>query len=545
MAEMYRTFHRTARSFRLSSRVVVHVLLLLLATPVIVFAQNDDDRAGMVPDEYAQPAELLAEEARRNPGNVAVQIEDSVAAGIATELPLWMHANRWGTFDTAGPQRATSAAVSQHFLLATPDFGGRVSASYHLLGLYRTPADGSPAAELNTGYAALVWGQATLAGGALPLEKGQVYGPLSSGSVVLSRNARPIPRVYFGLDWIDVPLTDGAVEIKGSISHGWLEEDRTISNPWLHEKDAYARLNDPFGWGLSVYRGLVQEVVWAGTRQDGTEQPDSWNDFWRVFRSEEGGEDATLSDQQNALGDTLGMWDQGIMLKRPSWEVTLYHQHFFEGGSGFEMGRREDWEEKLKRLRDGLTGVHVGLPKLPYLDNIVYELLFTKHQSGPGWHNTTGGWDSYYQHGQYRSEWTFRGRMIGPPLIRIEGEGEDVDIVHNRVVANHLGIDGRITEDLRYRLLGTYSSNHGTYRGNTDGANNPNLGQDPYGDDLEKDDIFLDGLGQWSLLAELDLDRNLFGVPSLYGSVAFGADFGDLREDTSALMLAVGWRDVF
>lgn len=474
------------------------------------------------------------------PRGLFFDLSQTVTGGTASELPLWMHANRWGLLESRGAQAVSRAALRGHQELPARPLEIPLVLRYHLVVLQRLNSEEPPQAELNTGYGHLSWGPLYASAGRVPLEKGEHYSPLSSGSLVLSTNARPLRRVTAGLEWTPLPLTDGAVEVKGSVGHGWLEKDRHVQNPWVLERDAYLRVNDPFGWGLSIYRGLVQEIVWAGTNQDGTKRPRGWDNFWRVFTSSEGDADASASEQQNRLGDTLGMWDQGIVLHRPDFRLHLYHQHFFEDGSGFRMGRNQEWDEKWRRWRDGLTGVHLELPQVPRVRHILYEFVYTKHQSGPGYHGETGGWDNYWEHGQYRTGWTYRGRMIGPPLVTVDPDLAGSPIVHSRIVAHHAGLQGELGERTRYRLLGTYLRSYGTYNRNVPGDERPTAAN-PDGSSVRGDSIFRNGLEQWSFLAELGREAPLFGVSGLYGAVALALDWGELRADSVAVMLTLGY----
>lgn len=476
--------------------------------------------------------------------NIELTVAAFTTLSTDDELPLWIHSNRWGVFDHTGDQAGAVVNVSQ--VVKTPIPG--LYFDWKLQGLL-SERNHELSGRHNKAFSRLSYGPFDLAFGTLPVEKGLHDGDLSSGSLVMSRNARPVPRIYFGVpDFVSLPRTDGIVEVKGSIAHGWMEEDRVVRSPWLHEKDAYVRINDPMDWGIGIYRGLVHSVMWAGSNADGSRRPDTWSDFVRILTSQSGGDEATVSEQINRLGDTVGMWDTGITVTRPTFNAALYHQHFFEDGSGYRMGRGEDWDERWLRLRDGLTGVSVRLTERRLVNGFTYEYLDTRHQSGPGYHSETGGWDNYWEHGQYGSGWTHHGRVMGPALISVDGAGPGLRFTHTRVVAHHVGIMGWLSDKTNFRVLGTHSRNFGTYRRNVPDneyrtiidVNSPDY--DPGGGNIRGDDIFRNGRYRWSFLAEISNDRRLFGVESLFGTAAFGLDFGDLGADTAGLVLTIGWR---
>jgi hypothetical protein len=50
---------------------------------------------------------------------------------------------------------------------------------------------------------------------------GNQYDPLSSGSLLYSGNARPMPKVAAYSDYMPVPYSRGYIEFKGYLFHGW------------------------------------------------------------------------------------------------------------------------------------------------------------------------------------------------------------------------------------------------------------------------------------------------------------------------------------
>jgi hypothetical protein len=321
---------------------------------------------------------------------------------------------------------------------------------------------------------------------------------LSTGSLALSRNARPMTKLMLSVpEYTPVPFTFGFVHFKGLFAHGWFEEDRYIQSPYLHEKNIYIK----FGGDLPVnfHAGFVHYAVWGGIHPEKGRFPSGIKDLPSVMFGKEG--DETSEDFVhggeigNALGDHLGIFDFALDLKLPNYKVTLYHQTPYEDGSSL----------RLMRNKDRLLGVNVRKQKPGLVSGILYEFLYTKYQSGHGTPDHVpgqesygyryGGRDDYYNNYLYRTGWTFHGRSLGTPLFttfdRAQHYFDEVSqyagviFVNNRVVAHHLGVEGTINKLIEYRALATYSLNYGSYAGLNGGryrwgSKDPNFDHEAY-----------------------------------------------------------------
>ena len=132
-------------------------------------------------------------------------------------------------------------------------------------------------------------------------------------------------------------------------------------------------------------------------------QPQSFKDFIRVVFGQKGGDDATASDQINVLGSHYGSYDFKLSYTQKDWGGHFYYQHYFNDKSGMEFANKTD----------GLWGIQVDLPTIPWLNKIVAEYLVTMNQSGPmhfitfdrdKWKGGRGGGNGdYYNNGEYRT----------------------------------------------------------------------------------------------------------------------------------------------
>lgn len=140
-------------------------------------------------------------------------------------------------------------------------------------------------------------------------------------------------------------------------------------------------------------------------------------------------------------------------------------------------GSGEDWNSKKKHryllydFKDWMLGAEVNLKWGSWLRTVVFEYIYTKYQSGPLYHDRTpdisdhiAGRDNFYNHGIFAG-WQHWGQVMGNPLYRSPLYNDDgrIMVENNRFMALHLGVAGEPTDNLHYRLLGTYQEGLGTY----------------------------------------------------------------------------------
>lgn len=292
---------------------------------------------------------------------------------------------------------------------------------------------------------------------------------LSSGDMVLSGNARPIPELNLSMPaYTVVPLTKGWMQIKGDFAIGrsfdqaYLEQfanekQAYNKNTLWHHKSFHVRIKDTRNkFPLSVEIGVQHWAQWGGTSTNpeiGT-QPHSLKDFVRVVFGKEGGDGATASDSINVLGNHYGSYDFRVGFTRENWAAHAYHQHYFEDKSGMIFNNSYD----------GLWGLQVDLPVLPWLNKVVVEHLETRHQTGPmhflffdheKYPGIGGGADDYYNNGEYTTGTSYFNRSLGSPFLLSPEYNTDgsLGFKSSRVRAWHVGISGELSSAVKYRLL--------------------------------------------------------------------------------------------
>lgn len=299
---------------------------------------------------------------------------------------------------------------------------------------------------------------------------------LSTGGMTFSPNARPVPQVRISIpEYIPFPGTHEWLHVKAHIAYGKFTDDgfqkdfsqgrsRYNKSTFYHSKAAFLKMEHP-STPVTVEFGMEMAAQFGGDcyYPDGTvlSTPNKIGDFFRIFFPMSGGDGASEYDQINILGNHLGSYHLSVGYRFPEWKVRGYYEHYFDDGSGMMM--------KYGMWRDCLAGLEVTLPKNPFVETVVGEFLYTKHQSG-AFHTPDGmsekytGADNYYNNDQYAG-WEHWGQGIGNPMLTapIYNENGDLSFVSNRIKAYHFGISGRPTSEIGYRVLMSFAQHWGTY----------------------------------------------------------------------------------
>jgi len=279
---------------------------------------------------------------------------------------------------------------------------------------------------------------------------------LSSGGLLFSKNARPMPKVTVGIEhFTAVPFTFGYLQIKGALAHGWFTDNNKVQNALLHHKYLYVRVGGKLPVHLQY--GLDHVAQWGGSIPGVGQQPTSFSDFKRIFLGKSGGSDALVTDQINALGNHIISQSMKLEASISDFKMSLYWQNISEDGPIKIM-----WNA-MNRY-DGLVGLSIRNNNLPIVKGIVYEFLNTQNQSGP-FHDQDGivfgGADSYFSNGVYQSGWSYFSRTIGTPFIFNKYNDKYIQ-VNNRVQVHHVGIEGDVL-GYQYKAMSAFSKNLGTY----------------------------------------------------------------------------------
>jgi hypothetical protein len=351
---------------------------------------------------------------------------------------------------------------------------------------------------------------------------------LSSGSLLISKNALPIPKISFRhKTYKNISIFNFPLSIKIGVSHGWMSKENYIKAPFLHEKYLYIKKQINNQTNLTV--GLVDEAMWGGETESHGKQADSFSDFIRVITYSSAAKSGIPQERINSLGNHLGVWDISIQRIQKNLELKLYYQHPFEDRSG----AYQYFFDEIKALKfpskslDGLFGIEMINNKSKFLQLFLYEYINTMNQSGrEAASDSTYGWDNYYNHYIYQSGWVNQGRVIGNPLFTLGSNfghySNSNYIINNRIKAHHIGLSGNLSNKHKYKLFLTYSKNYGIYYDKNRFYNEKKI----Y--DFER------GIKQFSSLFELSFNNILKNIDI---SVSYSLDRGKLLNDNQGFLL--------
>lgn len=414
----------------------------------------------------------------------------------AGTLPFWLYANRHSIVDSSSTNWINELHFEQLLtesdnisLTATGKLAGRLSedATLFIPELYLR-ADGY-------GF--------RLQAGRFPQLMGLGNPELSSGSIMMSRNATPIPGISISTsDFLVVPYTDGDVQVKGSFSHGWMGDDRFVEGSFLHHKSAYLRI---YIGNFSATGGLIHNVVWGGTHPELGRLPQSFGDYLRAVagKSAEERGDTPINETKGVIGNSVAAYDFGLQYEHKQFTLLFSRMYYLEAS----ISPKPIIDTPL----DGSWGLHLSLNNEErFLNALSYEYINTTQANSSG---RVLRQDNYYNNGIYLSGWTYKDRVLGNPLFLFDAENNLV--VNNVFLAHHLGVEGRVSSRLSYTAFATFSRNYGNVY--TPGEN-------------------LDQLSGYLNLAYTLPQRDSF---TLFASIA--ADIGELYSEKAGFQLGFSW----
>lgn len=280
---------------------------------------------------------------------------------------------------------------------------------------------------------------------------------LSSGGLLFSQNARPLPRITIGIsEFRNLPFTRGYVEIKGGITHGWFCDNIYVNDAFLHHKFAGGRIGGDFLINLSYE--FHHAAQWGGQSPIYDDLGNDFRSFWNTFLVKSGG--TMANDQLNAQGNHIGSHQMGMDIKIKGWKLHAYWQTLFEDGP-----IKAPWNAMNRP--DGLWGCAIEQNKFPFLKKIIYEYINTTDQSGP-FHDKDGlvfgGADNYFCNSIYQNGWNYHLRTIGTPFITSPVYNTDgtIHTINNRAQTHYMAFMGEIS-DFKYKTQISHTQNYGRY----------------------------------------------------------------------------------
>lgn len=332
-------------------------------------------------------------------------------------------------------------------------------------------------------YADLSFHWLTLSVGSKERSFEQLNSSLSSGGLVWSGNARPIPQIRIGA--FEYVQFFRRFALKGELAFGWFTDNdyqyerqketddiALRGNYWTsdikyHNKNFYMRIGDPnkhwiweMGYRLDTQFGGVQHAQYLNGEKPDIVLGTGWKQYWQALIPQKGDSSQPEGSQIAFAGNMLGSELLKLTYQWKEKRVSIYMENYFDDFSG--MGKLN--------LFDGLWGFEYKNKNCDYLDNIVVEYYQSTHQSGP-LHGEdhgvlcgkTGGGDNYYNNFSYPG-WTHWGRSMGTPLVAspMYNDNGILYFRYTRVKAFHIGVSGKLSDELRYRFMMSFNKTWGT-----------------------------------------------------------------------------------
>ncbi len=381
-----------------------------------------------------------------------VNYEVGLHSVLSKDTPFWIQSNEFARIDGKGIN-----TIGEFKSNVSYEINSLISIGSELNLVSRISDKSTFFAPLAN--ASITAGKFQLIGGRFHFERTQQLEELSTGSLTMSQNAVPIPRILLKSDYISFPFTNDILQLKGTFAHGVVDGNRAVSRPFLHESSLYGKLQFS---KFNVYLGLQRYAFWGGRSINPTygKLPSSLEDLFRIIFSKEGGSNAPALDQDYKLGDQFGNYDGGVNWNTSTYKAEVYWQNFFEDKDGLI----------LKNYTDGLFGFAFKLKETNLIDSFVYEHIYSKDQSGPlvadGTRGGPGGQDNYYNHSVYLTGWSYYQRSVGTPFFTTSSGRAITNnyFDNNRIVVHHIGLGGRYSSNLNYSFKISTSNNYGTYR---------------------------------------------------------------------------------
>ncbi len=359
---------------------------------------------------------------------------------------------------------------------------------------------------------------------------------LSSGDLVRSNNARPIPGAAIGfIDFQDIPFTNGWVQIDGEIMYGRFCDTRFEEKRFNYYsgyldgdlmytyKRCYFRtkpdqpLSVTLGMQTAAEFGGYTHFYRSGELVETMNRGFHFRDILDMFLPLEG------NGEDYYKGNSLGSWDFKARYVLPSGsKISAYFQWPFEDGSG--IGRQNGW--------DGLWGLQYDFAPGKAVASVVVEYLDFTNQSGPvHWatgdnpgtdvnHEITGG-DNYYNNNYYGAYANY-GMSIGTPFLMspLYNLNGFLEYMHNRARGFHAAVGGNLGT-IAYRAMLSYQKAGG-------------MGRIPAPRKLHDTSAMLEAV--WTPARKL---------PGLRVKAAIALDKGNLRGNNFGALMSVSYSGSF
>ncbi|MBE9465031.1 capsule assembly Wzi family protein [Dyadobacter subterraneus] len=291
---------------------------------------------------------------------------------------------------------------------------------------------------------------------------------LTSGSLAVSGNARPIPGFNISIaNFLPLGFTNDLVSVKASYADGRLGGSKIaygstsyVPNTYFHQKSLYFRIGSTDN-RLKIYTGINHQAIWGGENELApVNHLSTLNAYWYVISGK------TLDYRK--VGTHFGTIDLAGEWKGSNWNYFFYRQNIYDTGSLF----------KANNFVDGLNGFRVKRikplsRKETYfaVNSFLLEVIGTQNQTNNSPLSNLAIFEKgdYFNSYIYSRGWSYNDASIGTALITSQNL-TDSDLPRNKTKFTnnnrswvfHSGITASWL-NTNFLFKGTYSRNFGTY----------------------------------------------------------------------------------
>lgn len=385
------------------------------------------------------------------------------------QLPFWFRTNQYGSVPLNGTSGSAIASIQKNYKVADKknllDWG---------LGIEGRVNIGNKSQFILTeGYIKGRLSIFQLKAGRSKEIIGLIDTCLSAGAFSVSGNALGIPKVQLAIpEYWSLPLTNQLLAIKGTFAHGWLGEEKLLSNPYTgvdsinsyyHELSVYGRFGKP-SWKFKLYGGFNHFAMWGNEQKMYGKSKFDLNNLQTLYYIVTGQPYHKGPTGTSKVGNHLGSIDQALEYDFGKTGIYFYHQFFYDVG-GLIHGNN---------IKDGLFGISYTnknwkIKKWGW-KKILVEYWGSKSQGGePDAPITPSGDEDYYNNYLYYHAWSYKNENIGNNFLtnRLHARKdlpnrETEYVVNSRVILWHAALQ---VFAYGWDVTGkfSFSKNYGTY----------------------------------------------------------------------------------
>ena len=393
---------------------------------------------------------------------IQISVSNTTLAATDSVMPFWFAANQHGKIQLKNSFLNISEIIVEKAYINNAKsrlgttLGGDFIVAFGNENYY----------QINRAYAGISFKGWELKGGMFYDEVKYAGLSTSNGNIARSDNARPIPMIRLStLSFKPVPFVQNWLSFKAEYDEGLLNDERYVDGAHLHHKSLYFKIHTSTLWYFEL--GFEHYAMWGGTSLNKNigDLPEGWNAYWHYVFALPGDENFLATDQDNISGNQLGTYQLKYERNFSKMKIAVYASHPWEDNSGLNL---HNWP-------DNLLGIHFDFQnKKALLTDIVYEFTNTRQQGIKDslyyFDNNSGKWkmrefDGYYNHGIYRSGFTYSQQVMSSPLFFpvAENDGISTGIQSNRFFSHHIGAKGNLSDYLIWRGFLTWIQHYGTY----------------------------------------------------------------------------------